>query len=66
MTDPNDDLVCLSMGPLPHGDLEYFEDTLIPRSELPDYAVRGGGNVDGADLDGGVAGRSYEVWVIEG
>jgi hypothetical protein len=66
MTDLNDDLVCLSVGPSPHGDLEYFDDNLIPRADLPDYATLSVGTVDGANIDGGIAGRSYEIWVIEG
>lgn len=31
---------------------------------MPDYAVRGV-DVDGSGVDGGIAGRSYEEWVVE-
>jgi hypothetical protein len=48
------------------GDTEYYDGELVPRSQVPDHAVRGGGDVDGSAVDRGVAGRRYEEWVIEG
>lgn len=66
MTDPNDALVYLSSGPLSHGNDEYYDGELVPRSHVPDYAVRGGGNVQVCAQNGGVDGRWYEEWVIEG
>lgn len=65
MTDPNSDLVYLSVGPYPQGDTEYYDSELRPRSELPDYAVRGAGNLQSDGTDGGVAGQWYEQWVVE-
>lgn len=64
MSDPSEDLVYLSNGPVHHGDIEYYDGELVPRSQVPDYAVRGG-EVDGGGVDGGVAGRKYEERVIE-
>lgn len=67
MTDlTRDDLVYLSSGPLFHGDTEYYDSELISRSKVPDYAVRGGGNIQSDSTDGGVAGHWYEQWVVEG
>ncbi|MFF2053709.1 hypothetical protein ACFVU2_19050 [Leifsonia sp. NPDC058194] len=65
MTDPNIDLVHLSHGPLFRGEGEYNDGELVPRSQVPDHAVRGGGNVQSDGTDGGVEGQWYEEWVVE-
>lgn len=53
--------VFLSHGP------DYDDRELILRSELPDYAIRSAGNIDGSQFDGlvGDERRWYEEWVIE-
>lgn len=66
MTDPNSDLVYLSTGPLYQGEIEYFDSELVSRSQVPDYAVRGGGDIQSDGTDGGVADQWYEQWVIGG
>uniref|UniRef100_UPI0026198140 hypothetical protein n=1 Tax=uncultured Microbacterium sp. TaxID=191216 RepID=UPI0026198140 len=55
------DRVFLSHGP------DYDDGELILRSELPDYAFRAAGNIDGSEFDGldGDGPRWYEEWVIE-
>lgn len=65
MTDPNSDLVYLSVGPYFQGDAEYYERELRPRTEVPDHAVRGAGTLQSDGTDGGAAGQWYEEWVIE-
>jgi hypothetical protein len=59
-TQPSD-RVFLSHGP------EYDDGGLILRSELPDFAFRGAGNIDGSEFDGldGDRPRWYEEWIIE-
>lgn len=59
-TQPSDQ-VFLSHGP------EYDDGELILRSQLPDYAFRAAGNIDGSQIDGlgGDGPRWYEEWVIE-
>ena len=66
MTNPNTDLVYLSNGPLFHNETEYYERELVSRSQVPDHAVRSGGNIQSDGTDGGVAGQWYEEWVVEG
>lgn len=66
MTDPKSDLVYLSSGPLFHGNAEYYDSEFVPRSQVPDHAVQGGGNRESDGTDGGIAGRLYEEWVVEG
>lgn len=60
VTQPSDQ-VFLSHGP------EYDDGELIPRSELPDNALRAAGNIDGSRFDGveGDGPRWYEEWIIE-
>ncbi|WP_306231408.1 hypothetical protein [Agrococcus beijingensis] len=59
-TQPSD-RVFLSLGP------DYDDGELIARSELPDYASRAVGNIDGSMFDGlrGDGPRWYEEWVVE-
>ena len=59
-TQPSD-RVFLSHGP------DYDDGELILRSELPGYAFRAAGNIDGSQFDGveGDGPRWYEEWVIE-
>ncbi|MFD5864655.1 hypothetical protein ACFWGP_06885 [Agromyces sp. NPDC127015] len=59
-TQPSD-RVFLSHGP------DYDDGELIARSELPDYAFRAAGNIDGSKFDGleGDGPRWYEEWVVE-
>jgi hypothetical protein len=54
------DRVFLSHGP------DYDDGELILRSELPDYAFRAAGNIDGGQFDGldGDGPPWYEEWVI--
>lgn len=66
MTNPNSDVVYLSTGPLFHDEIEYYERQLVSRSQVPDRAVRGAGNLQSDGTDGGVVGQWYEEWVVEG
>ena len=58
MSEPNEDMVWLTVGP------EYDDGELISRMKLPDDAIRAALEIDGSHLEGGED-RMYEVWTIE-
>lgn len=58
MSEPNEDLVWLTVGP------EYDGGELISRTRLPNDAVRASLDVDGSGLVA-AENRMYEVWTVE-